>query len=142
MLSKLFTVCWSLLLLLSLGCVCVVVVVVVYSGSGVVGQQCEIINQIVLVYDDGNRSDEDNDLDFMELEGSSGPHFRGHGHSHKMPQVEMVAPATTQEEQQKDEKKRKCYLYHYLLSFACGTGHCMTASGLAQVTSGRFEKKE
>ena len=77
-----------------------------FPDSIVLGQQCEIINQIVLVYDDGNRSDEDNDLDFMELE-ASGPHFKGHGHSHKMPQVEMVAPATTQEEQQKDEKKRK-----------------------------------
>ena len=72
----------------------------------------KFINQTVLVYDDGNRSDEDNDLDFME-EGSGPSHFRGHGqghghgHGHKMPHVEMVAPATTQEEQQKEEKKRK-----------------------------------
>jgi hypothetical protein len=67
-----------------------------------------------LVYDDaGNRSDEDNDLDFLE-EGSHFPSHHGHGHgghrdrhhSHKMPHVEMVAPATTEDEK-KVEKKRK-----------------------------------
>ncbi|XP_076437427.1 cytoplasmic dynein 1 intermediate chain 2-like isoform X2 [Babylonia areolata] len=51
-----------------------------------------------------SRSNEDNDLDMMELEGA-GAHFRGQGHSHKMPHVELVAPALTQEEQQKEEKK-------------------------------------
>ncbi|KAL8606116.1 Dynein, cytoplasmic 1, intermediate chain 2a [Nucella lapillus] len=59
--------------------------------------------------------DEDNDLDFMEMEGAgSGSHQRGghghgqghgHGHHHKMPQVEMVAAATTQEEAQKEVAK-------------------------------------
>ena len=63
----------------------------------------------MLVYDDGHRTDEDNDLDFLEMEGA-GAHFRGHGHGHKMPHVEMVAPAMTQEEeQQKEEKKGESF---------------------------------
>lgn len=61
----------------------------------------------MLVYDDVARSDEDTDADFGDLEGSQ---FRGHGHSqvnHRMPIVEMVAPATTQEDSMREEKEKK-----------------------------------
>ncbi|XP_076456042.1 cytoplasmic dynein 1 intermediate chain 2-like isoform X6 [Babylonia areolata] len=72
----------------------------------------EFFDDEVLVYDDGNRSDEDNDLDFMETEGSGShphrhghAHGHGHGHHHKMPHVEMVAAATTQDDVPKEAPK-------------------------------------
>ncbi|CAI9724718.1 cytoplasmic dynein 1 intermediate chain 2 isoform X32 [Octopus vulgaris] len=60
----------------------------------------EIINHLVLVYDDNGHTDDDTDS--VEASSETTP-----AHQHKMPHVEMVQPAKTQQEIEQESKVEK-----------------------------------